>query len=115
MTTFAVPGASATLAGGINDRGRITTIDLPGFASTAVTDINNRGQLVGQTGDAAGQGLGFVRDPNGRLAIIELPGPAGVQEILALNDRGQVTGTYNNPNAAPGPPPATAPPMAPMG
>jgi uncharacterized membrane protein len=76
--------------------GRITTIDLPGFANTAVTDINNRGQLVGQTGDAAGQGLGFVRDPDGKLTIIELPGPAGVQEVLALNDRGQVTGTWDD-------------------
>jgi hypothetical protein len=61
-----------------------------------VTDINNRGQLVGQTGDAAGQGLGFVRDPDGKLTIIELPGPAGVQEVLALNDRGQVTGTWDD-------------------
>ena len=126
VTTFAVPGAAATLAAGINDRGqiagtyrqaapgggppppgtvhgfvrqpggRITTIDLPGRANTAVTDINNRGQLVGMTGDAAGQGLGFVRDPDGKLTIIELPGPAGVQEILALNDRGQVTGTWDD-------------------
>jgi hypothetical protein len=32
-----------------------------------------------------------------------------------VNDRGQITGAYNNPNAAPSPPPATAPPMARMG
>jgi hypothetical protein len=34
---------------------------------------------------------------------------------LGLNDRGQITGAYNNPNAAPSPPPATAPPMGRMG
>jgi YD repeat-containing protein len=125
VTTFAVPGAAATLAGGINDRGqvagtyrdanpgggtpppgtvhgfvrqpngRIATIDLPGFANTAVTDINDRGQLVGQT-DAAGQGVGFLRDPDGKLTIIKLPGRAGVQEVLALNDRGQVAGQWDD-------------------
>jgi uncharacterized membrane protein len=77
--------------------GRITTIDLPRFANTAVTDINNRGQLVGQNAEfAAEQALGFLRDPNGRVTIIDLPGQATVQEFLALNDRGQVVGQWDD-------------------
>jgi hypothetical protein len=92
VTTFAVPGAQATLAAGINDRwqiagtyydpgftlgegpppsgtvhgfirqpdGSITRIDLPSpFDGTGVTDINDRGQLVGQTADRQGRGVGF--------------------------------------------------------
>jgi uncharacterized membrane protein len=62
-----------------------------------VTDINNRGQLVGQNAEfAAEQALGFLRDPNGRVTIIDLPGQATVQEFLALNDRGQVVGQWDD-------------------
>jgi uncharacterized membrane protein len=131
VTTFAVGGASATLAGGINDHGqiagtyldpgcalggggtscppgtvhgfvrqpngRITTIDLPSrFANTAVTDINNHGQLVGQTLDTDGRGIGVLRDPGGRIRIIRLPGRARVGDTLALNDRGQVVGYWDD-------------------
>jgi hypothetical protein len=53
-------------------------------------DVNNRGQVVGQTMDASGQLVGFLRDPGGRITIIKLPGGAAVGEILALNDRGQI-------------------------
>jgi uncharacterized membrane protein len=118
VTTFSVPGAQATLAAGINDLGqvagtytdatsghgfirqpggRITTIDLPRLPSASVTDINNRGQLVGQAVNAAGQLVGFLRDPNGRVTIIDPPGPAEVSsDVLALNDRGQVVGTWDD-------------------
>jgi uncharacterized membrane protein len=138
VTTFAIPGATVTFAGGISGRGqvagtyyhagtiggggplppgtahgfvrqpdgRITTIDLPRFDNTAVTDINDRGQVAGQTLDAAGQAVGFLRDPDGRVTIIDLSGRAEVGELLALNDRGQVVGywddRYQTPTIEPG-------------
>jgi hypothetical protein len=71
--------------------GRFATFD-----DGAVTDINNRGQVVGQTLDAAGQTIGFLRDPDGKLTIIDLPGRAEVGEVLALNDRGQVAGLWED-------------------
>jgi uncharacterized membrane protein len=119
VTTFAVPGAAATLAAGINDRGQVAGTYLaaplgggpPGtargfvrqpngrittFDDGAVTDINNRGQVVGQELDAAGRTIGFLRDPDGKLTIIDLPGRAEVGEVLALNDRGQVVGLWED-------------------
>jgi uncharacterized membrane protein len=118
VTTFAVPSAAATLAAGINDGGQVagTYLETPlggspalargfvrqpdgriaTFDDGAVTDINNRGQVVGQTLDAAGQTIGFLRDPDGKLTIIDLPGRAEVGEVLALNDRGQVAGLWED-------------------
>jgi uncharacterized membrane protein len=136
VTTFAVPGALATLAVGINDRGQvagtycdalprpacppgtthgfvrqpggqITTIELPGFASTQVTDINNRGQVVGKANDAQGRRVGFLREPGGKVTTIVLPGRAELDEIVAVNDRGQVAGTWVDPSESPTPVPNT--------
>lgn len=91
------PYPPGTVHGFVRQRdGRITTIDLPGLANTAVTDINNRGQVVGQNLDLGGQGLGFLRQPSGRVTVIDLPGRAAVQEYLAVNDRGQVVGTWDD-------------------
>jgi uncharacterized membrane protein len=64
--------------------------------ATLAAGINDRGELVGQTLDTAGRAIGFLRDPNGRVTIIRLPGQAGVQEVLALNDRGKVVGTWDD-------------------
>jgi hypothetical protein len=45
---------------------------------------------------------GFLQDPRGLYRTFRFPGArsTGAQKI---NDRGQITGTYNNPNAAPTP------------
>ena len=53
----------------------------------------------------------------GTRAAATPPSGSGARSSLAqkLNDRGQISGAYNNPNPAAGPPTATAPPMAPMG
>jgi uncharacterized membrane protein len=119
VTTFAVPGAAATLAAGTNARGQVAGTFLaaplgggpPGtargfarqpdgklttFGNGAVTDINDRGQVVGQKLDAAGRTIGFLRDPDGKLTIIDLPDRAEVGEVLALNDRGQVVGLWED-------------------
>jgi uncharacterized membrane protein len=76
--------------------GRITTIGLPGFDDTAPTDINNRGQVVGKTDDAQGRRVGFLREPGGRVTTIVLPGRAEMDKVLAVNDRGQVAGTWDD-------------------
>jgi uncharacterized membrane protein len=128
VTTFTVPGASAMVAWGINDRrqiagtyrdagavvpgvpappgtvhsfvrqpgGRITSIDLPGFNDTQVSDINNRGQVVGKANDAQGRRVGFLREPGGKVTTIVLPGGAELDEVLAVNDRGQVAGSWGD-------------------
>ena len=110
--------ADETFRGFVLDRGRFRTVAAPGAAITFLADINNRGQIVGATASElpaeAGQGFLLARGVNGPFTPIGVPGaPSTVP--LGLNDRGQISGAYNNPNPAPGPPPATAPSMAPMG
>ena len=109
--------ADATFRGFVLERGRFRTFAAPGAAITFPGDINNRGQIVGATaGDLAaevGQGFLLARGVDGPFTPISVPGAPSTVAFV-LNDRGQITGAYNNPNAAPGPPPATTPPMGRM-
>jgi uncharacterized membrane protein len=110
--------ADGTFRGFVLERGRFRTFAAPGAAITFPADINNRGQIVGATASElaaeAGQGFLLAKGVNGPFTPISFPGaPSTV--AFGLNDRGQVTGAYNNPDAAPGPPPATAPSMGRMG
>jgi len=98
------------------ERGRFSSFADPGAVITIPGDINNRGQIVGSTSTDGVTGLGFLlaKGVKGPVTPISFP-DAPTTFPFGLNDRGQITGTYNNPNAAPSPPPATAPPMALMG
>jgi uncharacterized membrane protein len=98
------PPPPGTVHGFIRHRnGRITTIaDPPGpFDGAGVTDINDRGQVVGQTMNARGRGVGFLREPDGRFTIIDVRGAQKVDYPLALNNRGQVVGSYTDAGAPP--------------
>ncbi len=120
IATFDYPGARYTLVAAINGRGQVAgtawgtvrhafvyergalaTVDLPGAVArwTVVSGINDAGQIVGRYGDAAGRTHGFVRDPDGRVATVDVPAslsPAGVIEtvVTAVNAAGQVAGWY---------------------
>jgi probable HAF family extracellular repeat protein len=106
-----------TFRGFVLDRGRFTSFAAPGAALTVPGDINNRGQIVGFTAiDPATEtahGFLLARGVGGPFTPVSVPGASSTL-AFGLNDRGQVTGTYNNPNAAPSPPPATAPPTGRM-
>jgi hypothetical protein len=92
------------------------TFDGPAGTLLLPSDLNNRGQIVDSmsTDGATARGFLLARGVNGPFTPISVPGAPSTL-AFGLNDRGQITGTYNNPNAAPSPPPATAPPMGPMG
>jgi probable HAF family extracellular repeat protein len=113
------PGALATYANKIDDRGRIvgeanttaptvvytpgtfgyllekgsfTRIAFPGAVSTRPLGINNRGQVVGEYLDQAGVLHGF-RWEKGRFTTFD--GPLGTGAgISDINDRGDMVGAY---------------------
>jgi uncharacterized membrane protein len=75
-------------------RGQFITLDHPeGIGETILTGSNNRGQITLFILDASGTGRGFLRDKR-RFIEIEVPG-ALASGPGAINDRGQVVGTYS--------------------
>src|SRR5262249_15832207 len=72
-----------------------TTLDVPGFQDTFLYSFNNHGAVVGQGLAADGitsVGALFVQ---GRFFSYSVPGTT-YTELDALNDRGDLTGSYVN-------------------
>ena len=72
-----------------------STIDFPGASFTVAFGINNRGEIVGNYGFADGTGHGFLLD-KGNFTTIDFPGaPATAPKgALGINDGGQIVGFY---------------------
>ena len=112
-TTLDFPGATATLAWGINNRGdvvglytlpdktnhgflwsggRLTSIDFPGATNTDTYGINSQGDIVGDyTLDGAMHGFVYTQ---GRYVTVDIPG-AAVTALAAINNSGEIVGAYN--------------------
>src|SRR5262249_50605236 len=110
--TVDFPGATETLAYGINAAGTITgqyvgasgathgfmfdgmaftAIDFPGAAQTFAFGINTTGQIVGQYG-MGGPSHGFLRNPaDGTFTTIDVP-RASYSEATGISDTGQIVG-----------------------
>jgi uncharacterized membrane protein len=129
FTTLEGPGNGTVGAAEINERGQITggyseTLDAPtrafllrgdkyttfdafGATFTQAFGIDIRGRVVGYT--ASGFDLadpivlldahGYLRDEKGRFTRIDFP-CAPRTLAYGINDRGQIVGQYENPNAA---------------
>jgi hypothetical protein len=108
---------SARVRAYLFDRGKITRIDVPGAMVTTALGINNRGQIVGHLRtdttlitDTAARGFLLAKGVNGPFTPIRFPGaPRSV--AYDLNDRGQIVGLYENPNATPSPQRASMQPL----
>jgi hypothetical protein len=72
----------------------ITDFDPPGMNVPNVTGINSRGQIIG-TGVAGFGFQGFLRTASGQVFHIHVPG-APSTEPLAINDKGQIAGIYDD-------------------
>jgi hypothetical protein len=110
FTTIDVPGATRTLALGINKGGAIvgyfddgttihgflrrrsgviTTID----GAQEALGINSTGSIVGiPTG---GSSVAFLRDPSGHMSTFMVPG-SGSTIPTGINDHGDIVGYFNN-------------------
>jgi uncharacterized membrane protein len=78
------------------DDGDFATIDVPGATATVVLGINNRGQMVGSYIDADGAYHGFLRARHGAITTLpEAPGAdptMGGTQPASVNERGQIVG-----------------------
>jgi probable HAF family extracellular repeat protein len=113
FTPIDVPGASGTVAFGINDRSQIvgsfvddrravhgfllddgvfTQIDFPDATFTTANGITKRGQIVGTFFDAGDVAHGYLLD-DGVFITIDAPG-ATTTEAVGINNRGQIVGTF---------------------
>jgi probable HAF family extracellular repeat protein len=118
-TTIAVPGASTTSAGGINDAGDVAgyyyeilsggttvrqsgfvksmggyrTIDVPGATSTAALGINNSGQVAGTFTDSTGRTNGFI-ESGGVFTILDNYSVG--TWVYGINNLGDVVGYYED-------------------
>ena len=79
-------------------RGRIRKFDVPGARATAAFKINNRGQIVGTYSEDtpivnnSARPRGYLLD-RGKLTPIDFPGAAAMV-AAGVNNRGQVVGGY---------------------
>jgi len=117
---FAVPDAAqySTYADAINDKGQIvgtffdangvahgfikegetyTSLDVPGAMYTYSYGLNNSGAAVGWFGNLSGWAEGFVRTSDGVFTVVDFPG-ALETEIGGINERGDICGTWVDPN-----------------
>jgi probable HAF family extracellular repeat protein len=98
-----------------------TSIDVPGASNTLATGINARGAIVGIYYDSAGNEHGFLLK-NGNFSTVDVPGSmVGVSGTLqteanGINALGDIVGDYFAPPGAPGAPACTAdtPPFSPQ-
>jgi probable HAF family extracellular repeat protein len=72
-------------------------IDFPGALATNALDINNRGQIAGIYADADRTTHAFLRDQDGVYTTIDVPG-ASVTFPFGINNRGHVVGFYMDAN-----------------
>jgi probable HAF family extracellular repeat protein len=123
FTTINFPGATDTVASGINNAGKIvgqftdqsgtihgfvldadgfTQIDAPGATRTALAGINDAGQMVGGFLDSGMTFHGLLIDVDGGLTPIDYPG--ALDTVLGgINNLGQIDGAFldagNTPHA----------------
>ncbi len=98
-----------------------TSIDVPGATGTLATGINDHGAIVGIYYDASGNSHGFLME-NGAFSTVDVPGSlVGVSGMLqteanGINLAGDIVGDYYAPPGAPGAPACTAttPPYSPQ-
>ena len=115
FTTFDVPGASATLAVGINNVGLVTLqasdasgrvhsylydgktyqlIDVPGAVQSFARGINNNRDIVFTTIDSAGGSHGAVLS-GGKYFPFDDPNSKGATRSYGINDRKNIVGRYS--------------------
>ena len=66
---------------------------MPGATLTVAEGINNAGTIVGIYGDDEGF-HGFVQSRKGDFTTVNVPGASGDTEINSINAQGEIVGFY---------------------
>jgi hypothetical protein len=109
--------ANTPAPGFLLDNGRYTSVAIPPrLAATAPwgitpTGINDRRQIVGEYVDDRLISRGFLIDQDGRYTRIDVPG-ALATNAAKINNRGQIVGLAEIPDATQGPQPTDTLPMS---
>src|SRR5262249_7839271 len=74
--------------------GQYTQLDVPGATSTVAYGINNAGQIVGYYIIGSGEAHGFLLS-DGKYTSIDVPG-ASATYAFGINSAGQIVGEYWN-------------------
>ncbi len=76
----------------------VTNFDIPGSTFTYPLSVNNLGQVAGSWYDSGNVEHGFVRNPDGKIIEIDVPGASSTAnygtQVQAVNDFGWVSGHY---------------------
>ena len=120
FSSVKVPGAKSTFTTGINNAGvmvgsyqdssgvyhgyilkggQVTTLDVPHGTNTTVGNIKPNGamEIVGDYTNAAGRDLGFLYK-DGHYTAIRGPKGSTASAANAINDDGEIVGSYRAPN-----------------
>src|SRR5262245_36871023 len=73
----------------------LTQFDVPGATNTLARGINNEGQIVGQYGDSTGT-HGFLFSA-GSVIQLDVPVPGYETRAYGINDAGVIVGTFSHP------------------
>lgn len=76
--------------------GRITEFDVAGLQGTEVSGINSNGQIIGnaQNEYRLRFNYAYLRNPDGAIVLLYVPGDAVTTVASGINDTGQITGFY---------------------
>jgi uncharacterized membrane protein len=80
---------AGSLHGYLWDHGRYERLDVPGARATDAADINNRGDVVGEVKDADGRIRGVARQ-RGRYRFVDGPGEGNTSFPIHVNNRGEM-------------------------
>ncbi len=78
----------------LTHRGHFTDLAVPGATSTMALGVNGRDEVVGVYTAASGAMHGFTWTPQHGFTIIDDPNGIGTTTINGVNDRGQLAGFY---------------------
>ncbi|MBL8227414.1 MAG: hypothetical protein JNL98_03015 [Bryobacterales bacterium] len=95
--TGTIQQSSATVGFVRSAAGEVTTFSVPGATATYPTAVNSAGTVVGYYINGNSRAQGFVRTAAGVISTRNVPNALST-ELRGINDQGRISGTYSDTN-----------------